>query len=271
MVDASLPFIHQLRLLVQPSELGGLTYDLGHTDATGHFVGTVPALDQLTKETIPLLRNQVRPASSCVANNIIPWSHLTLNDPHFNASNGFPPHPVYVEGADFLPGLAGESRDFDANGYFIRILGALGNTGVTSLQSGLIGGTLAPIAGEEPQVPPTGEQPPTFAPTSPCENQPRVTDLSATASPAPSQFSPTGLLPPSVVSLLQNPPIPLPKILAKALAARRGKKATPLTPAQRSADLQQIAKYGLWERFPNGTPPASAPRSSGQAKASGAR
>jgi hypothetical protein len=177
---------------------------------------------------------------------------------------------VYVEQADFLPGLAGESRDFDANGYFIRVLGALGNTGVTGLQSGLIGGTLAPIVGEQPQVPTTGEQPPTFAPNSPCENQPVVTDLSAPPNPqTPQQFSPTGVLPPSVVSLLQNPPIPLPKILAKDVAARRAKKATPLTPAQRSADLKQILKYGLWENFSNGTPPAST--TSTQAKASGAR
>ena len=38
MVDASLPFFHQLRLLVQPSELGGLVNDLSHT---------VPALAKL--------------------------------------------------------------------------------------------------------------------------------------------------------------------------------------------------------------------------------
>ena len=56
MVDASLPFIHQLRLLVQPSELQGLAKDL---------TVTIPALARLTVETIPFMRNQVRPASSC--------------------------------------------------------------------------------------------------------------------------------------------------------------------------------------------------------------
>ena len=106
-IDATLPFITQLRLLVQPSELQGLTKDLRPT---------IPALARLTNATIPLMRNEVRPASSCVANVIFPWSQLTVPDSHFNASNGFPPHKVFVEAVDYLPGLAGESRNFDANG-----------------------------------------------------------------------------------------------------------------------------------------------------------
>ena len=114
MVDASLPFVTQLNDLVQPAELRGLTADLRPT---------VPALAKLTKDTIPLMKNEVRPAASCVANVIYPWSQLTVPDSNFNASNGFPPRKVYVEAVDYLPGLAGESRDFDANGPYIRILG----------------------------------------------------------------------------------------------------------------------------------------------------
>ena len=68
------------------------------------------------------MRSGVRPASSCLANVVYPWSQLTLNDPNFNASNGFPPRKVYVEAVDYLPGLAGESRNFDANGAYIRVL-----------------------------------------------------------------------------------------------------------------------------------------------------
>ena len=45
-IDVSLPFIHQLNLLVQPAELRGLASDLSVT---------VPALAKLTKETIPLM------------------------------------------------------------------------------------------------------------------------------------------------------------------------------------------------------------------------
>ena len=68
------------------------------------------------------MRDGVRPASSCLANVVYPWSQLTLPDPNFNASNGFPPRKVYVEAVDYLPGLAGESRNFDANGAYIRVL-----------------------------------------------------------------------------------------------------------------------------------------------------
>src|SRR5581483_8066252 len=96
MIDASLPFITQLRLLVQPSELEGLTHDLSPT---------IPALAKLTHDTIPLMTNGVRPAASCVANKIYPWSQLTINDGNFNASNGFPPRKVFIEAVDYLPGL----------------------------------------------------------------------------------------------------------------------------------------------------------------------
>ena len=178
-IDASLPFIHQVRLLVQPSELRGLASDLSVT---------VPALAKLTEQTIPFMGNQVRPASSCVANVIYPWSQLTLNDGHFTAKNGFPPHKVYVEAVDYLPGLAGESRDFDGNGLYIRALGALGNTATTSLEPGLIGGALQPFEGEEPAVPPGGHRPP-LEPTVPCETQAPITDLNATTTAPPKQTS----------------------------------------------------------------------------------
>ncbi len=172
MIDASLPFLTQLRLLVRASELQGLTSDLA---------ATVPPLARLAEEAIPLLRNGVRPASSCVANVVYPWSQLTLNDPSFNSSGGFPPHKVYVEAADFLPGLAGESRDFDANGPYIRVLGT-GGTFTYSLstpgQTPLFGTSLERIVGVQPQLPPGGHRPP-LEPNVPCETQPAITSLSA--------------------------------------------------------------------------------------------
>ncbi|HEY6398506.1 MAG TPA: MlaD family protein [Solirubrobacteraceae bacterium] len=179
-IDASLPFISQLRLLVQPSELRGLTADLAVA---------VPALAQLTQRTIPFMRDGVRPASSCVANVIYPWSQLTLNDGHFNAANGFPPRPVYVEAVDFLPGLAGESRSFDANGPYIRILGALGGAATTSLTPNLVGGELQPIIGEQPMVPPGGQNPP-LKPAVPCETQAPITSLASPTGPAPPSLGP---------------------------------------------------------------------------------
>ncbi len=178
-VDASLPFISQLRLLVQPSELGGLVSDLSPT---------VPALAKLTQETIPLMKNGVRPGSSCVANVIYPWSQLTLHDPHFNASNGFPPRKVFVEAVNFLPGLAGESRDFDANGPYIRIAG-IGGAYVYSLAPGMFGQMFERLIGAQPSLPPGGRRPP-LKPGVPCETQRKITDLSAHTTPIPTLFGP---------------------------------------------------------------------------------
>jgi hypothetical protein len=175
-IDASLPFITQLRLLVRPQELRGLTADLS---------SAIPSLASLTNQTIPFMRNEIRPASSCVQNIILPWSHLTLHDSHFNASNGFPPREVFVEGVDFLPGLAGESRNFDANGPYIRILLNAGGTLTYSLQPGLFGQAFAPIQGEEPRLPPSGHRPP-LQENVPCETQAPITTLDdALTGPAP--------------------------------------------------------------------------------------
>ena len=193
MVDASLPFVTQLNDLVQPSELRGLTADLRPT---------VPALAKLTKDTIPLMRNEVRPASSCVANVIYPWSQLTVPDPNFNASNGFPPRKVYVEAVDYLPGLAGESRDFDANGPYIRILGT-GGTLTYSLQPGLFGQSLTKLDAVQPEVPPGGKRPP-YEETVPCETQKPITDLSTPTSGPIQQANTSGASTPAAKARWQG-------------------------------------------------------------------
>ena len=167
-VDASLPFISQLRQLVQPAELRGLTADLRPT---------VPALARLTNATIPLMRDQVRPASSCVVKVIHPWTELTIPDSNFTAANGFPSRPVYVEGVDYLPGLAGESTNFDANGPFIRILGT-GGTLTYSLSPGLFGQSLTKLDAVQPQLPPGGQRPP-YQENVPCETQAPINNLVA--------------------------------------------------------------------------------------------
>ncbi len=163
-IDASLPYITQLRLLVQPSELRGLTADLAVT---------IPALAKLAKETIPLMKNVVRPTSSCVVNEIYPWSQLTLNDGKFSGQPGFPLRKVFQEGVDYLPGLAGESRNFDANGPYIRVLGT-GGTDTYSLSPGMFGQALETINGTEPAPAPFGKIPP-LKPHTQCETQAAIT------------------------------------------------------------------------------------------------
>jgi phospholipid/cholesterol/gamma-HCH transport system substrate-binding protein len=187
-VDASLPFITQLKDLVQPAELRGLTSDLRVT---------VPALAKLTQETIPLMANEVRPAASCVATIIHPWSELTVPDSNFNASNGFPPRKVYIEAVDYLPGLAGESRDFDANGPYIRILG-VGGTLTYSLSPGLFGQSLSKLESVQPQLPPGGKRPP-YKETVPCETQAPITNLSAPVG-GPIQQTPTSVTAPAALA-----------------------------------------------------------------------
>jgi virulence factor Mce-like protein len=187
-VDASLPFITQLRLLVQPSELRGLTHDLRPT---------IPALAKLTQQTIPLMANGVRPVSSCAVGQILPWSHLTINDSNFNGSNGFPPHPTYQELPELLPGIAGESRDFDANGPYFRVMGE-GGTFSYSLSPGMFGTAISPIDGVQP-IPPPHDQRPPLEPTVPCETQQAMTSLDTPAGLPPQQVpqaarpSPAGL------------------------------------------------------------------------------
>ena len=173
-IDASLPFVDQLRQLVQPSELGGLSKDLS---------GTVPSLAKLTQETIPLMENEVRPASSCAVGQILPWSRLTINDPEFNASNGFPPHQTNQELDELLPGLAGESRNFDANGPYIRVMGEGGNFSY-SLSPGMFGTAIQPIIATQPAAPPNNQRPP-LEEGVPCETQLAITSLASALGPGP--------------------------------------------------------------------------------------
>jgi hypothetical protein len=144
---------------------------------------------------------------------------------------------------------------------------------VTSLQSGLIGGTLAPLVGEQPQPPQqdtpqskTAEGRPPFTgpgsdaqgdkPNIPCETQRPIRDLSAPSTPAPQQYPITGTLPTSLVQqLLSAIPIPLPGGLSRDARFQKimHSQYKPLTPAQRMADISFIRKYGLWDIFPSGT------------------
>ena len=123
----------------------------------------------------------VRPASSCLATVVYPWSQLTLKDPHFNASNGFQPRKVYVEAVDYLPGLAGESRNFDANGAYIRVLLTAGSL-TYSLTPGAFGQAVAPLISTQPTLPPGGKRPP-LRPDVPCETQTPIHDLSSPTGP----------------------------------------------------------------------------------------
>jgi phospholipid/cholesterol/gamma-HCH transport system substrate-binding protein len=238
MIDASLPFITQLRYLVSPPELRGLTADLAKT---------VPALSNLTRESTPLMANGVRPAATCAENVVLPWSRLTINDGHFDASNGFPPRPVYVEAVDFLPGLAGESRDFDANGPYIRVLGT-GGTLTYSASPGLVGQSLEPLQGEQPQPPP-GEKSPPLEPNVPCETQQAITDLSASTGGPPQQESSDSSLTSPGASLRWESAAAAALPQVSQLAGQDGLKlGTAAMPSGTSSGTDSSAKRGAAQR-----------------------
>ena len=187
MIDASLPFIRQLRGLVQPAELRGLVADLRPT---------VPDLAQLQTRSQPLYE-KVRAASSCQNNVILPWTHDKIEDKQFPAKG-----EVYYESVKFLPGIAEESTAGDANGQWFRVVGG-GGTQSYALGAGLFGNSLNPIQGENPPKP---QSRPPIRPNTPCENQQKPDLRTGADAPPP---------------LLSSNPIPsLPLPLRKKAQAR---------------------------------------------------
>ena len=150
-IDATLPFVDQLRKLVSKPELRGLTADLRPT---------VPSLAKLNNETVPLYE-QVRAASSCQNTVILPWSHDTVPDKAFPATG-----QVYTETPKTLVGLSGESRSGDANGQWFRILDNGGQYAYPNGNGGFLL-TQLPLEGANPV--PTERSP--LRPDVPCETQ----------------------------------------------------------------------------------------------------
>jgi phospholipid/cholesterol/gamma-HCH transport system substrate-binding protein len=150
--DALVPLVKQLRGLVSEDELRGLARDL--RTAT-------PDAAALSRETVPLLE-QIRPLASCTSNVLVPFGNDKVPDKAFPASG-----PVYQEAGKFAPGLAGESRSFDSNGQWFKVLGQ-GGAETFDLGNGLFGTALQPIVGVNP--PPDRSLPP-FRPDTPCETQ----------------------------------------------------------------------------------------------------
>jgi phospholipid/cholesterol/gamma-HCH transport system substrate-binding protein len=167
-LDAATPFIAQVRALVSKRELRGLVSDLRPT---------IPKLANLADSTIGFL-NQARALSSCFNEVVIPWSEDTV-DP-LNPSYPFQPKGrVFEETAYGLTGIASESRSGDANGQYVRILGAGGlntvqipNALPNAQGNGLaqaVGTTLFPLLGAMPNIFDSTKTP--FKPNVPCETQ----------------------------------------------------------------------------------------------------
>jgi phospholipid/cholesterol/gamma-HCH transport system substrate-binding protein len=182
-LDASLPFITQLRLLARKQELRGLVHDLRPT---------IPALAKLNRGSIGLL-NENRALSACQNNVLLPWVQKGVPDPEEPEIDG---QPFYKSSAHGLVGLSSESRMNDANSPFVHIQAGSGPTNILYTHNG--SNFIATAPGPPEGIRPAKSTRPSFRPGEPCELQ-EVPDLNA-PSGAPDPFKtvtdPGGLLPP---------------------------------------------------------------------------
>jgi phospholipid/cholesterol/gamma-HCH transport system substrate-binding protein len=184
-INASLPFIHQARLLVRPQELRGLVADLRPT---------IPALARLNRSQIPFL-DESRALAACTNNVLLPFAKTPIPDPDFPDNTG---EPFYKQSPRGFVGLAGESRINDlASPLFHAQIGG----GATTIENtsdtgqGVFAAAPAPPQGVRPIRP---NARPKFHPDIPCETQ-QSPDLHAPGGPpdrSVTQTVPGGLLPP---------------------------------------------------------------------------
>ena len=210
-LDAATPLLRQLDLLARPRELRGLVADLRPT---------VPKLAKLTRETIPFLE-QARALSSCFNNVVIPWANDRVSGgAAYDASHGSEGR-VFEETGYCLAGIAGESRSGDANGQYIRVLGAGGSNIVSTndLSTGgtpLAGVTPFPIEGAMPPLSASAKTP--FKPKAPCENQ-EPPNLAALPGPPPTQMSAPSGAPTGAVGAMLSDSVAALTTLAEAARA----------------------------------------------------
>jgi phospholipid/cholesterol/gamma-HCH transport system substrate-binding protein len=152
-LEASIPFIRQLRGLVQPSELQGLARELRRS---------TPRLVRLNLTTIPLLE-QGRTLSACTNKVLVPLITMTPPDLEFGDVNT---GSVNQNAARGLVGLSGESRHSDGGTQYFR-------------------GSAVALGDRVRPGPPSdgGNQPPPRRPDQPCELQ-QLPNLRAPGGPS---------------------------------------------------------------------------------------
>jgi virulence factor Mce-like protein len=163
-LDATLPFLREMRGLMSKRELRGLVADLRPV---------VPDLAELNRGGVHLQEEQ-RLLSSCQNNVVLPWQNQTLQDEAVPATG-----KVFQEGIKWFPGIAGESRSFDANGQYLKTV-VNGSSYAYELDDERFLITGLPLQGVNP---PKKKDPP-LRPDVPCETQ-APPDLRSRPSPAP--------------------------------------------------------------------------------------
>jgi virulence factor Mce-like protein len=185
-LDAQIPLVQQLRLLVSRDELQGLAAELR---------AAVPDLVKLNQGSTKTFR-YTRALSACQNNVLVPFAKTPVPDPDFakpgNPDDDNSGEPWYKQQQRAFVGLAGESRLFDANSSFFRVQAGggplqLATTGETG--DDYFARQLFPIEGVRP-IAPNAENRPKFRPDQPCELQ-EVPDLNAAnGAPAEREINP---------------------------------------------------------------------------------
>lgn len=161
-LDLLIPFVSQLRALVQPSELRGLVADLRPT---------VPALARLNQRTVPVLAES-RALSACTNNVIIPFNESPIPNPD-SSEQPNDNQLVMRQIPRSLVGLSGESRIHDADSPLFRVNFSGGLNGVF-LNNTSQGDTFAALpqepVGTRPALPKNPDRW-DFRPDVPCETQ----------------------------------------------------------------------------------------------------
>ena len=167
-LDATYPLVRQMRGLVSRPELQGLVRDLRPT---------VPWLVQLNRGGARL-QEQTRELGSCNNTVLHDWNESTIPDDAFK-----PAGKIYQEASKQFVGLGAESRNFDANGQYVRSAANNANYAYL-LGDGRFYLTGQRLQGVNPPKKPGGMPP--YMPDAPCENQ-QLPDLRSRPAPPPQE------------------------------------------------------------------------------------
>jgi len=175
-IDASMPWIAQVRQLVSPAELQGLANDLR------------PAIDdlaRLTDDSVELLP-KVDDISRCFIENVLPAGDIVIDVPGYPHVTGV---ENYKEFWQSQVALSGEAQNFDGNGPYVRFQPG-GGTQTLSTGNTRLGG---PPMFANPNLPSLGSIPkypakrPPYRRDVPCHVNllPRVNENAVMGSPGP--------------------------------------------------------------------------------------
>jgi phospholipid/cholesterol/gamma-HCH transport system substrate-binding protein len=158
-IDASFPWVAQMRGLLSKAELQGLVNDLQ------------PAVDDLATFTDGTIRflPELDLVNRCALNNLLPVGDEVIQDGPFTTGL-----PNYKEFFQSFVGLSGESQNFDGNGSYTRFQTGGGSHTVSTGQlpgiGSLFGNATAPPLGTRPKMP--ARRPP-YKDTVPCHRNAR--------------------------------------------------------------------------------------------------